>query len=129
MSIEQTQRVLTAYLEGHDETAVAETAVYTIMGSGFEVRGREAIGQFLNSFYTQIFDAGFEQQNVLVADGRAVIEGLVVGSHIADFAGVPASGKQVRVPLCVSYEMTDDQIVAARIYFETDALRLQVEET
>ncbi|MDQ3717112.1 MAG: hypothetical protein M3381_14045 [Actinomycetota bacterium] len=74
MSIEQTQRVLTAYLEGHDETAVAEDAVYTIMGSGFTVRGRKAIGQFLNSFYTQIFDAGFEQQNVLVGDGRAVIE-------------------------------------------------------
>ncbi|MDQ3717111.1 MAG: hypothetical protein M3381_14040 [Actinomycetota bacterium] len=53
---------------------------------------------------------------------------LVVGSHIADYA-VTASGKQVRVPLCVSSETTNDQIVAARISFETDALRLQVEET
>ena len=128
MTVESTTRVVEAYLGGHDPSAVSDDAVYTVMDSGYQVHGREAIGQFLNSFYTEVFAASFEQQNLVVSDGHAVLEGFVVGTHNGDFAGIPASGKPVRVPLCVSYDVPKDKIVGARIYLATDALRRQVSE-
>ncbi len=39
------------------------------MDTGYEVHGRGAIGQFLNTFYSEVFDAEFEQRNLVVEDG------------------------------------------------------------
>jgi predicted ester cyclase len=42
-----------------------------------------------------------------------------------EFAGIQSSGKEVRVPLLIKYEVKDGKITGANIYFETDALRMQ----
>ena len=39
-----------------------------------------------------------------------------VGTHTGDFAGIPASGKQVAVPYSVFYDLADGKITALRIY-------------
>jgi hypothetical protein len=36
--------------------------------------------------------------------GRRHVKGDFVGKHIGEFAGIPATGKDVRVPLCVVYD-------------------------
>jgi limonene-1,2-epoxide hydrolase len=38
---------------------------------------------------------------------------------------VPATGKEVRVPLCMVYELEDEQIKQARVYFEMPVLMQQ----
>ena len=127
MTIEETRRVLEAYLEGgHGLAAVAEDAVFRVMATGQEARGREAIGQLLNHFYHQAFEARAEGTNLVVGEGKAVFEGDFTGRHVGEFAGLSPSGRVVHIPLCVCYELADAHIVAARIYFETDALRAQV---
>ena len=45
-----------------------------------------------------------------------MMEGHVTGKHIGEFAGIPATGKEIRVPICVSYDLEDDKIQRARIY-------------
>jgi predicted ester cyclase len=40
---------------------------------------------------------------------------------------VPATGKQVRVPLCIVYELEDEQIRKARVYFEMPVLLQQLD--
>jgi predicted ester cyclase len=55
-----------------------------------------------------------------------MVEGEFVGKHIGEFAGIPATGKDVRVPLCVVYDLENDQIKRGRIYFETPALLQQL---
>jgi steroid delta-isomerase-like uncharacterized protein len=127
MTVDETRRILEAYLEGgHGIDAVAEDAVFTVMASGQEARGRQAIGQLLDYFYHQAFQARAEGTNLVVGEGKAVFEGDFTGRHTGEFAGLPASGREVHVPLCVSYDLADGHIVRARIYFETDALRAQV---
>jgi hypothetical protein len=46
--------------------------------------------------------------------------------HIGEFASVQATGKDVRVPLCAIYDLEDDKIKRARVYFETPALLQQL---
>ena len=48
--------------------------------------------------------------SVVVGDGVAALEAVFVGTHIADFAGVPATGVSVRCPYVVSYDVSAGRI-------------------
>jgi predicted ester cyclase len=49
-----------------------------------------------------------------------------VGTHLGEFAGVPATGRQVRVPLAVAYDLEAGRITRGRVYFEIPAFLAQV---
>jgi steroid delta-isomerase-like uncharacterized protein len=117
---------MTAYWGDHGTDVVAEDAVYTLMATGEETKGREAIAQMLEYFYSQAFDAGFESATTIFAEDHAVAEGYLVGKHVGEFAGIPATGKDVRVPMCIVYEVADDQVQRARIYFQMASLMRQL---
>jgi steroid delta-isomerase-like uncharacterized protein len=126
MSAERNREALLAYLEGHDATRLAEDAVFTDMSSGQVWRGREAIGGMLDAMYHQLFDAHAETKNLIVDDEHAVLEADFVGRHIGDFAGVPATGKEVSVPLAVIYDFRDGQILAGRVFWTVPVFLAQV---
>ena len=62
----------------------------------------------------------------LFGETNALFEGEFVGKHIGEFAGIRPSGKNVRVPICVVYELKDNQIRRGRVYFEIPALLQQI---
>ena len=125
MSVERTRAVMMRYLEGHDESMLDPQAVFTIMGTGKVARGREAIGQLINSFYHGVFEAQYELKDLLIAEGQACFEADLVGRQVSEFAGIAPSGKKIRMPLCIVYELAHDLITRGRIYLGTDALRQQ----
>jgi len=49
-----------------------------------------------------------------------------VGKHIGEFAGIPATGRSVRVPLCVVYDLESGRITRARVYLELPVLMRQL---
>jgi steroid delta-isomerase-like uncharacterized protein len=126
MSIDRNRRALQGYLVEHDDSFLAEDAVFTDMSSGQESRGREEIGVMINWFYHVAFDAVAEPVALIVDEEHAAFEGIVVGRHIGEFVGVPASGREFRVPLAVTYDLADGQITAGRIYFAVPALLAQI---
>lgn len=128
MSAETTRAVMTKYFnsEHSDASMLADDVVFTIMGTGQEHHGREGVLGMLNYFYHIAFDATAETKNIIFADQQAVIEGDFVGKHIGEFAGIPATQKDVRVPLCVVYDLENDQIKRGRVYFEMPALLQQL---
>lgn len=116
MSVETTRRVLEAYLEGHDTVHLAEDAVFTDTASGQRHEGREAISAMLEYVYHVGLQATAEVLGLIVADGQAAVEAEIVGTHTGDFAGMPATGAQVRIPLCVTYRVSDGQIQEGTVY-------------
>ena len=126
MSIESTKAVMESYWRGHGVAAVAEDAVYTMMANGEETVGREAIAAMMDAFYGEIFSGTFESSNVVYGDGKAALEGYLVGKHTGVFAGIPPTGKDVRVPMCIVYDVADNQIQRARIYFQMSVLLQQL---
>ncbi len=128
MSIESTYRVMRRYWDSRltDISLMAEDVRFTMMADGSQTKGPEAVLHLLNHFYRVAFDAKAEIFNEVIGDGRAVAEGYFTGTHIGDFAGIPATGKEVRIPLCVSYELENDEIKRARIYFEMPILMAQL---
>lgn len=128
MSVESTRAVVMRYLNSNhsDLSMMAPDVVFTSMATGDEHRGPEALAGMLHFVYHVAFDARAETKNLIVADGQAVLEADFVGKHTGEFAGVPATGKIVRVPLCVVYDLENDKITRGRVYFEVPAFLKQV---
>jgi limonene-1,2-epoxide hydrolase len=126
MSIEETRQVLEAYWKDHDPLYVAEDAVFTMMPTGEQIRGRDAIAKHLAGFYHGALEARAEKTNAIFGDGHGVLEARVVGRHTGAFAGVSATEREVDVPLCVTYEVSGGKIQRARIYLMVNVLLAQI---
>jgi steroid delta-isomerase-like uncharacterized protein len=129
MSVETTREVITRYIESahSDLSMMADDVVFTHMATGDEHRGPDGVLAMLNYIYHVAFDAHAETRNTIFADGKAVLEADFVGKHIGEFAGVAATGRQVRVPLCVVYDLENDRIKRARVYMEMPVLLQQLQ--
>jgi len=128
MSVESTRAAVTRYVNSNhaDLSMMAPDVVFTSMATGDEHRGVEALEGMLHYIYHVAFDAHAETKSIIVSENQAVLEADFVGKHIAEFAGVPATGKTVRVPLCVVYDLENDTIKRGRVYFEVPAFLKQV---
>lgn len=49
-----------------------------------------------------------------------------MGKQIGEFAGIPATGKDISVPVCVVYDVENEQIKRARSYLEMPVLLQQL---
>ena len=63
-----------------------------------------------------------------VADGVAGLEAVFVGTHTAEFAGIAATGAEVRLPYTVFYDLEGGKIVELRAYFPISALVQQLRD-
>ena len=128
MSIESTRRVMTQYFESEhtDVSVMADDVVFTIMSTGQEHRGPKAIEAMLDYFYRGAFDAHATTDNTIFSNGKALVEGTFIGRHVGEFAGVPATHRDVRVPICVVYDLENDQIHRARVYVDMGLLMQQI---
>ena len=127
MSIEDTRKVIEGYLgSAHGADYLAEEVVFVQMATGQEDRGKEQVLQAMQYFYQIAFKATFEKKNLLFADGQAVLEANRVGVHTGEFASIPATEKQVRVPFCVVYDVQGGKIRQVRVYMMMSALLQQL---
>jgi steroid delta-isomerase-like uncharacterized protein len=126
MSTEKTREVLEGYWKSHDPKYVAEDAVFTMLPTGEQIHGRDSIAKHLNAFYNESLTAHAETVSSIVADGKGLLEAMVIGKHTGNFGGVPATGKDVRVPIAVSYDVSDGLIQRARIYLMANVLFEQI---
>ena len=128
MSVERTREVMTRYLDSQhsDLSMMAEDVVFTNMATGEENRGVEGVRRLLDHVYHEAFDAKAETRNRIYSENRAVLEGEFVGTHIGTFAGIPATRREVRVPLCVVYDLENGKISRGRVYMQVPVLLRQL---
>jgi steroid delta-isomerase-like uncharacterized protein len=128
MSISDTAEVFERYAASNhsDVSMMAPDVVFRVMATGQEFRTPDGVLGMLDWFYHGAFEARADERTRVVGEGVVAIEADFVGRHAGEFAGVPATGKEVSVPLAVVYDLSDGQIVEGRIYFETPAFLAQV---
>ena len=95
----------------------ADDIAVTIEGTDQRADGRAVAEQMIRYLHQQAFDARPELKNLLVDADKAAIEAEFVGTHTGEFAGVPATGRTVRVPYAVVYDLGDNQISRLGLYF------------
>jgi steroid delta-isomerase-like uncharacterized protein len=128
MSIESTRNTMLKYwdTDGVTPEVMAEDVVYTILATGEELHGLEGIKQGLQNFYRNAFQAEAVERYRMFGENSAMFEAELVGKHTGEFAGIPATGKDVRIPYCVIYDLENDKIKRARVYFELPVLLKQL---
>jgi len=131
MSVEETKHAMAQYLDalqnGGDFGAFfADDVRWTTMETGDVVSGRDEVRDFIIAFHQQLFDASPEFGRLICDDGAAALEATFVGKHIAEFAGVEATGADVRLPYSVVYELGAGKITALRVYLPITALLEQL---
>ena len=115
------------FFRTHDVIYIAENAVFKNMNTGEEINGRKAIADMLNYVYHVAFDAKAIVNNTIITRNHALLEASFVGKHVGEFAGIAATGKQVNVPLCVTYDLNEDGLIQnGRIYMLTDVMMQQL---
>jgi steroid delta-isomerase-like uncharacterized protein len=122
-----TAETLAAYLVDHDPRHLAEDATFTDVTTGLSWTGRAAITGMLTWMYHDVFEAHVEDPRVVVdADGTTgVAEMTFVGIHRGEFGGIPATGREVRIPLVVVYDFLDGRIAGARVHFSVASFLAQ----
>jgi predicted ester cyclase len=124
---------MTAYLDtlmargAYEKFFTADASLY-LMGTDQEAHGREQVTGMIRYLHEQAFDAHPQIKCLLVDGEKSAIEADFVGKHVAEFAGKAATGKEVRVPYSVVYDLEGEQIAALRIYMSLDALIRQLED-
>ena len=131
MSVDETRQVVGEYLDallgGGDFGAFfADDVRWTTMETGDVISGRDAVRGFIVALHTELFDASPVFGRVVCDDGAAALEATFVGKHIAEFAGVGATGADVRLPYSVFYEIEAGKISALRAYFPITSLVAQL---
>ena len=128
MTVERTREVMTKYLDSQhgDLSMMAEDVVFTNMATGEEHRGVEGVRRMLDHVYHEAFDATAETRSRIYAENQAVLEADFVGTHIGTFAGIPATRRKVRVPLCVVYDLQNGKISRGRVYMQVPVLMRQL---
>jgi predicted ester cyclase len=131
MDVGTTRQVMDEYLHavigGHDfGRFFAPDVVWTTMETGETVRGREAVRDLIVAIHTQSFQGRPELVHLVTGDGSAVVEAVFDGTHVGEFAGVAPTGRHVRVPYCMAYDLSGDAITALRSYFPVAAISAQL---
>jgi predicted ester cyclase len=103
---------------------LTEDVTLDMVGAGLSAQGRAQVEDFIRYAHEQAFDGRPELKSLTVdPDGRrSAIEADFIGRHTGEFAGMPASGRNVRVPYSVHYDLTSSGISALRIYGLSEGL-------
>ena len=103
-----------------------DDVVLEIVGADQGARGRQAVEATIRYMHEQAFDSRLDVKSLLVDGERAALEAEFVARHVGEFADKPASGREVRVPYMVIYDLAADRIAALRIYGFMDILVRQL---
>ena len=126
---EEARNVIEAYAQNHDPKHFAEDAVFTQMALPQPFTGREAIAGMLRLFYEDAFSDAKGELRQVAADnerGLGFIEFTFKGKHTGALAGIPATGRDVEVPMLGVYEIASGKIQRARLYYDMATLTRQL---
>ena len=131
MSVEETQQAMSAYVDdllrgGPYKRHFSEDVVLSMVGTDQGAQGPDGVEAWIDYLHREAFEARPELKNMIVGDGQAAVEFDFVGRHVGEFGGMAATGREVRVPYCMVYELEGEKIKALRGYMPMDVLMQQL---
>ena len=112
-------------IEGLLETLYSEP-IYKIMATNATFKGREQVAQFYTGLFDGVPDATFELINAFVGEEGVVEESILRGTHRGLLFGMPATGREIALPLTIVFPILNGQIMGERLYFDLATLARQL---
>ena len=130
---ERAWATVAAHLEGLGSAGdcgagLTDDVTLTIMETGEVIHGRAAVAALLTYVHHSAFAAPPVVMTLVAGAERAMIEAEFIGRHTSEFAGILPTGRVVRLPYVVAYDLAAEAIRAMRLYFPMDRLVQQLRE-
>jgi steroid delta-isomerase-like uncharacterized protein len=130
----QTLELVTAFYDriwnAADESAAGELLQpdFRFRGSlGVECAGTAEFAQYVRSVRTSLADYRCEMVEAVEADDRCFARMRFTGRHIAEFLGVPATGRTVTWEGAALFHIADGRIRQAWVLGDVDGLKAQLQ--
>lgn len=92
-----------------------------------EVNGEEAVRQLVSGLIAAFPDFHFEIGSLRHNNDAVIVEGVMTGTHKADWAGLTATGRRMEVPLTCVFEFDRYDLVSEGVIFDFATLQRQLE--
>ncbi len=112
-------------IDGLLETLGADP-IYKLMATSVTFKGREQVEQFYQGLFDGVPDANFELINAFVGEEGVVEESILRGTHRGTLFGIPATGRELALPLTIVFPIIGGQILGERLYFDLATLARQL---
>ena len=129
---EQREAIVLAHVAAENAGAVEATIAtfarprYNVYPMGAVSEGEEAVRHLVTGLLTAFPDFHFQILKLHHADDAVIVEGVISGTHKADFAGLAAGGRRMEVPAACVFDFEDDRLVNESVYFDFATLQRQL---
>ncbi len=111
------------------ETFAKQGIFYHLAPGVINFQGPEGVRDFYEMLFGVLPDIHITYSHEYDLPGYSIREGVVTGTHSAEFAGVPASGRKVVFPFCGIYIFDNadpTMLIAERAYWDNVNLMQQM---
>jgi len=111
------------------ETFAKKGIFYHLAPGIVDFQGPSGVLDFYDMLFGVLPDIHIKYSHEYDVPGYSIREGIVTGTHSAEFAGIPASGRKVVFPFCGIYIFSDeepDMLIAERAYWDNVNLMQQM---
>ena len=112
-------------IEGLLETLCSEP-IYKIMATNATFKGRDQVAQFYTGLFEGVPDATFELINPFVGEEGVVEESILRGAQRGTLFNIPATGREIALPLTIVFPILNGRIMGERLYFDLATLARQL---
>ncbi|MCI0399100.1 MAG: ester cyclase [Chloroflexi bacterium] len=125
--IEANRQVVEAFVRAPAAVALVEEVVLKDLAQNCTYRGRAAVVALLRAFFVEGFaQARAEVQTMLVGECAAMLEFVFHGRQDGLFMGIPATGREVAIPMVLVCRIAAEKIQQAALYYDAGSLLRQL---
>ena len=115
----------------HDADSVAgwfeEDGVQRVIPSGTEASGRDAVREAMAGLFNAFPDFHLTVRDLFTAGDRTCIQCVSTGTHQAEYAGIPATGRRIELDLCLVFRWGPNALAAEEVvYYDAAAMLVQL---
>jgi steroid delta-isomerase-like uncharacterized protein len=121
-------RLVEAINDGDPAAAAAafDHPRFELIGLNRIYDGAEAVERYLHDRRTAFPDQRYELISLHHADDAVIAEFWLVGTHLGDVEGLPASGRAFRCRMATFFEFDGPRLVCQRLYFDVGTIARQL---
>ena len=106
---------------------LSENVVYQDNGRNMTIRGREGFRQFMEGWVIAFSDAEVSDPVYIDGGNTVVAQFIARGLNDGPFGSLPASGRQMQLPMCEVFRFDDNgQMISGSLYYDQLSLLTQL---
>lgn len=92
----------------------------------WSISGAAVVERVVRHHYEVEFSARAEVVTLVAEDRHAAADVLFEGVHVGEYDGIAATGREVRVPLAMFFDVEAERIAVIRLHYSPEQVRAQL---